>query len=54
VIATPTQVIRIKRPGAAPAGMDWTRLSAQDLEEMPILAELQENDAIERLKTPQR
>jgi len=54
VIATPTQVIRIKRPGAAPAGMDWTRLSAQDLEEMPILAELQENDTIERLKTPQR
>src|SRR5215472_1214131 len=34
--------------------MDWTRLSAQDLEEMPILAELQENDAIERLKAPQR
>ena len=40
VIATPTQVIGIKCPGAAPAGMDWTRLSAQDLEEMPILAEL--------------
>src|SRR5215470_6015021 len=54
VIATPTQVIRIKRPSAAPAGMDWTRLSAQDLEEMPILAELKENDTIERLKTPQR
>ena len=40
VIATPTQTIRIKRPSAAPTGIDWTRLSAEDLEEMPILAEL--------------
>ena len=40
LIATPTQVIRIKRPSAAPTGIDWTRLSAKDLEEMPILAEL--------------
>jgi 5-formyltetrahydrofolate cyclo-ligase len=40
VIATPTQAIRIKRPSAAPTGIDWTRLNAQDLEEMPILAEL--------------
>jgi 5-formyltetrahydrofolate cyclo-ligase len=40
VIATPTQAIRIKRPGAAPMGIDWKRLSAEDLEEMPILAEL--------------
>ena len=40
VIATPTQAIRIKRPSAAPTGIDWTRLSTEDLEEMPILAEL--------------
>ena len=40
VIATPTRTIRIKRPGAAPVGIDWTRLSAEDLEEMPILADL--------------
>jgi 5-formyltetrahydrofolate cyclo-ligase len=40
VIATPTQTIRIKRPGAAPMGIDWTRLSAEDLQEMPVLAEL--------------
>ena len=40
VIATPTQTIRIERPGAAPTGIDWTRLSAKDLEEMPVLAEL--------------
>ena len=40
VIVTPTRTIRIKRLGAAPTGVDWTRLSAKDLEEMPILAEL--------------
>ena len=40
VIATPTQAIRIERPSPAPAGIDWTRLSVEDLEEMPILAEL--------------
>ena len=40
VIATPTHAIRIKRPSAAPMGIDWTRLSAEDLVEMPILAEL--------------
>jgi hypothetical protein len=39
-IATPTQAIRIKRPGAAPRGIDWTRLSAKDLEKMPILADI--------------
>jgi hypothetical protein len=36
----PTRAIRVKRPGAAPTGIDWTRLRAEDLEEMPILADL--------------
>ena len=40
VIATPTHAICIKYPSAAPTGIDWTRLSPEDLEEMPILAEL--------------
>src|ERR1700757_203317 len=40
VIATPTEAIRIRRPTAAPAGIDWRRLSDDDLEEMPVLAEL--------------
>jgi 5-formyltetrahydrofolate cyclo-ligase len=40
VIATPTHTIRIKRLSGAPPGIDWTCLSAEDLEEMPILAEL--------------
>jgi hypothetical protein len=42
-VQTPQQrplVPDIKRPSAAPTGIDWTRLSAEDLEEMPILAEL--------------
>jgi hypothetical protein len=40
VIATPTEAIRIKRRSTAPTGIDWTRLSVEDLKEMPILAEL--------------
>ena len=40
VIAPPTRAIRVKRPGPAPTGIEWTRLSAEDLEEMPILADL--------------
>src|SRR5260370_1880683 len=40
VIATPTHAIRIKHTSAAPTGIDWTRLTAEDLEDMPILAEL--------------
>jgi 5-formyltetrahydrofolate cyclo-ligase len=40
VIATPTHAISIKRPSATPTGIDWTRLSPEDLEKMPILAEL--------------
>jgi 5-formyltetrahydrofolate cyclo-ligase len=40
VITTPTHAIRIKHPSAPPTGIDWTRLSAADLEEMPILADL--------------
>jgi 5-formyltetrahydrofolate cyclo-ligase len=40
VIATPTRTIRIKQPNPAPTGIDWTRLSAEDLQDMPVLAEL--------------
>jgi hypothetical protein len=40
VIATPTYTIRIKRSAAAPTSIAWRRLSAEDLEGMPILAEL--------------
>jgi hypothetical protein len=40
VIATPTHTIRVKRPSAAPMGIDWARLSAEDLQEMPVLEQL--------------
>jgi hypothetical protein len=40
VIATPTHTIRIRRPSAAPLGIDWTSLSAEDIQDMPVLAEL--------------
>jgi 5-formyltetrahydrofolate cyclo-ligase len=46
VIATPTDTIRVKCPSAAPLGIDWTRLSAEDLQQMPVLAELK------KMKTP--
>ena len=52
VIATPTHAIRIKRPSAAPTGIDWTRLSAADLEEMPILADLKRMTANTRGLSP--
>ncbi len=42
-IVTPDAAIRIKHPPAPPAGVDWTLLSKQDLEEMPILGELLQN-----------
>jgi 5-formyltetrahydrofolate cyclo-ligase len=40
VIVTPTQTIRVKTPGRAPRGVDWNRLSAEELAMMPILAQL--------------
>ena len=53
MIATPTHAIRIKRPSSAPTGIDWTRLSAEDLEEMPILAELKRVTISNALKSDQ-
>ncbi len=40
LIVTPDQAIRVRRPPAAPAGIDWDRLTAADLEAMPVLGEL--------------
>jgi 5-formyltetrahydrofolate cyclo-ligase len=39
-IATPEETITIDSPPPAPEGIDWKRLSEQDLEAMPILREL--------------
>jgi len=40
IIATPTELIEVAAPPAAPTGIDWTKLGPQALEQMPILAEL--------------
>jgi hypothetical protein len=40
VIVTPEEVIRIAAPPPPPAGIDWTRLDAADLQAMLVLREL--------------
>jgi 5-formyltetrahydrofolate cyclo-ligase len=42
LVITPDETIRVAKPLPAPKGIDWTRLSEQDLEAMPVLAELRE------------
>lgn len=39
-IATPDSVIKVDHPPAPPLGIEWDRLTAADLEAMPVLAEL--------------
>ena len=40
LVVTPERTIRVRRPPPAPDGIDWERLSEEDLEAMPVLAEL--------------
>lgn len=40
LIATPDELIEVKRRRRAPRGIDWQRLPKAALEEMPVLAEL--------------
>ena len=40
LIATPRETIEVKRRRRAPRGIDWKKLPAKALEEMPVLAEL--------------
>ena len=40
LIATPDELIEVKRRRRAPRGIDWQRLPREALEEMPVLAEL--------------
>ncbi|HEX2056280.1 MAG TPA: 5-formyltetrahydrofolate cyclo-ligase [Nitrospiraceae bacterium] len=40
VIVTPEQTIRVRRPLPTPRGIDWSRLTEEDLEKMPVLREL--------------
>jgi 5-formyltetrahydrofolate cyclo-ligase len=41
VIATPDETITVADPFPAPDGIDWHRLSEQDIEKMPVLRDLQ-------------
>ena len=40
LIVTPERVIEVDRPQEPPAGIDWSLLGEEDLEEMPVLREL--------------
>ncbi len=40
VIATPTRTIRVQAPPPPPTGIEWNRLTDQDLQDMPVLMEL--------------
>ncbi|MGH7257392.1 MAG: hypothetical protein ACREIM_03375, partial [Nitrospiraceae bacterium] len=40
VIVTPATAIRVRRPPRAPSGIDWSRLTEEDLDAMPVLKEL--------------
>jgi 5-formyltetrahydrofolate cyclo-ligase len=42
VIATPTRIYRVANPPPAPTGIEWDRLTAQDLDDMPVLKELRD------------
>jgi 5-formyltetrahydrofolate cyclo-ligase len=40
LICTPERTIRVQQPPPSPAGIEWERLSGEDLDAMPILKEL--------------
>ena len=40
VIVTPEETIRVRRPLPAPRGIEWARLTEDDLDDMPVLREL--------------
>jgi len=42
VVSTPDELVEIDEPPEQPAGIDWSLLSDEDLEEMPVLAELRD------------
>ena len=48
IIVTPDETIRVRHPPPAPRGIEWTRLTEEDMDEMPVLRELRS------LKFPKR
>lgn len=51
VIATPDRCFEVPLPPEAPSGIDWDRLSPDDMEAMPILKSLRDLRMPARPKT---
>lgn len=51
VIVTPDDIVHVKRPPPAPSGIDWDRLSEEDLTAMPVLKDLRNLRRCSRLAT---
>lgn len=41
VVVTPEEIVTVEKPFPAPDGIAWDRLSEQDLDDMPVLRDLQ-------------
>lgn len=54
VIVTPATTIRVRRPPRAPSGIDWSRLTEEDLDAMPVLKELRSLSSTNSGTTRQR
>ena len=54
LIATPDELIEVKRPPEPPKGIDWDLLPQAALEEMPVLAELRRLLASKSTARPRR
>lgn len=51
LICTPTSTVRVAQPPPAPTGIDWSRLSDDDLQAMPVLRELKQMTSRRRRST---
>lgn len=40
VIVTPSRTLRVTRPFPPPSGLDWTRLTEEQIQAMPLLRKL--------------
>jgi len=54
VIVTPEETIQVRRPLKPPGGIDWDRLTEEDLDAMPVLRELKSLKTTRRSARKQR
>jgi len=52
LIVTPDEVIEVAHPPPPPAGVDWERLPARALREMPVLASLRKLKSPRKMRRP--